>query len=95
MNGEKIILTPEEAESLLPDGDTVHNYLNPNAGLMMGCDFSRENAVEALRKAVQIEIGGDGCKAMGHALVVWDTKQSYSFFEAEKGRVTDMEIAKG
>ncbi len=95
MDAEKITLTPDEAESLLPEGDTVHNYLNPGAGLMMGCDFSRESAVEALSKAVQIEIGGDGCKGMGHALVVWDTEKSYSFFEADKGRVAEMEAAKG
>ena len=90
-DGRKTILTPEEAETLLPGGDIVHNYLNPSAGMFLGCDFSREETTKALRNAVRIEIGGDACKKMGHALVVWDTDQHYSFFAADKDRVAELE----
>ena len=47
-----------------------------------------------LRSAVQIEIGGDACKDIGHALVVWDTGRHYSFFEADKDRVAKIEAKK-
>lgn len=62
MSDQKIILTPEQAESLLCDGPTVHNYVNPSPGMFLGCDFDRENAIAAFHKAKSIELGGENCK---------------------------------
>ena len=93
VDGTPVTLTPEDAESLLIDGnEVVHNFVA--SGMMIGCDYSRENAVAAFRRAVRIEIGGDNCKAMGHALIVWDRDDHCSFFEADKEKVAAFEAAR-
>ncbi len=94
MSDEKILLTAEEAISLLPEGPYVHNYKNPGVGLMIGIDFERDSAEECIRNAVQCEIGGPGCKSMKHALVVWKTERDLSFFETDMAKVEAMEQAK-
>ncbi len=91
---DKTILTPEEAESLLAEGDTVHNYANPGPGMMVGCDYERADAIAAIKAASLLEIGGPGCKAMRHALVVHDKNGRYTFFETDAAKVAAMEDAK-
>lgn len=91
---DKVIITPAEAESLLADREYVHNYVNPSAGMFVGCDYERANAIEAFHKAKQIELGGENCKHMKHPLVVWDTDKHYSFFEADMDKVAAFEAAR-
>jgi hypothetical protein len=91
---DKIILTADEAISLLPAGDDVHNYVNNIPGIFIGCDFSRADAEKHIRSAVQCEIGGSGCKGMKHALVVWATNNRMSFFATDMAKVEEMERAK-
>ena len=94
MTEEKILLTADEAISLLPDGDYVHNYLNPNSGLFLGCDFEREDAEKHIRAAVQREIGGPSCQRMKHGLVVWKTEKELSFFETDMDKLKAFEDAR-
>lgn len=93
MSDDKIIITPAEAESLLAGGEYVHNFVDLS-GMLVGCDFERVNAVEAFKKAVQIEIGGDGCKSLKHPLVVWDREDHFSFFAADMDKVAAFEKAR-
>lgn len=90
MSDERLIITPKQAATLLPDGEYIHNFANPN-GMMIGCDFERSDAIKALNSAKQIEIGGDQCKSMNHALVVWDSEKRYTFFATDADRVEEME----
>jgi hypothetical protein len=94
MSDERIILTPEEAESILVDGEYVHNYANPGAGIFIGCDFERDGAIEAIKKAAQLEIGGDNCKRMGHGLVVWTTENRPLFFATDAEKLTALEASR-
>lgn len=89
----KLLLTPEEAESLLRPGATIHNFVQAGF-VVLGCDFSREKAIEALKSALQIEIGGNGSKSMGHPIVVWDREDHHSFFEADMEKVAAFEAAR-
>jgi hypothetical protein len=90
----KIILTVDEALGLLRDGQYVHNYRNPSAGMFIGCDWDREEAERAIRNAHALELGGDNCKRMKHALVVWESKNDLSFFETDVDKVSSLEAAK-
>jgi hypothetical protein len=90
MSDEKILLSAEEAISLLPDRKYVHNYVNPSSGMMIGCDLERSEAEDHIRKAVQREIGGPECQAMKHGLVVWNTETHLSFFETDMDRLNAM-----
>lgn len=94
MTDEKIILTADEAISLLPPGKYVHNYLNPSAGMFLGCDFDRDDAEKHIRDAVQIEIGGENCQRMKHGLVVWSAENKLSFFETNMDKLAAMEREK-
>jgi hypothetical protein len=93
-NDDKLIISADEAIGLLPDGDTIHNYANPASGLMLGVDYEREDAIRHFRNALSIEIGGDGCKAMMHPLVVWDSATHYTFFEADMNKVAAFEATR-
>lgn len=92
MSDERILLTAEQAEAMLPEGETVHNYRNP-AGMMIGCDWERDAVILALRAAQSIEIGGPACKAMRHPLVVFGPDGRHSFFEADMAKVEAHEAA--
>jgi hypothetical protein len=89
----KVILTAEEAESLLPEGDYVHNYKGGGA-ILLGVDYGRAEAVAAFKAAHMIEIGGPSCKAMRHPLAVWKTPKDVSFFEADMAKVEAFEAAR-
>lgn len=94
MSDEKMMLTPEEAISLLPDGEHVHNYVNPAAGMFIGCDYDRADAEEHIKKAIQREIAGPGCQGMKHGLAVWSDNKRVSFFETDMPKLKAMEAVK-
>lgn len=90
---DKFLLTPAEAESLLADGEYIHNYIG--GGMMViGRDYSRTEAVEAFNAAKSIEIGGPSCKAMRHPIAVFDANDRLSFFEADMTKVEAFEAAR-
>ena len=92
MSDDRILLTADEAISLLPEGEYVHN--TTGGMIMIGCDYSRESAEKSLREAVQIEIGGPMCKAMRHPLVTWDSPHHCTFFEADMDKVAAFEASR-
>lgn len=93
MSDDKVILTAEQAEAMLPEGQYVHNFVNPGMNMMVGCDYDRADAIAALKTAVQIELGGEHCMRMKHPIVVWDSKKHLSFFEADMAKVEAFEAA--
>jgi hypothetical protein len=92
MSADRLIITPEQAETVLPEGEYIHNFKNP-VGMFVGCDYERDDAIAALRNAEQIEIGGYQCKAMKHGLVVWKTDSDYSFFATDADSLEKLEAA--
>ena len=83
MTDDKIILTAEQAESLLPDGDEIHTFRNPNAAMLIGADWGRDELLKVIQ-ASQCEIGGEQCRNSGHGLVVWTDKNNPLFVETRK-----------
>jgi len=77
----RLFLTPDEAVSILPDGEYVHN--TTGGPIMIGVDYRHANAVKALREAYKIEVGGPVCRRMGHPLVMWDSPKHCTFFQAD------------
>jgi hypothetical protein len=89
----KLIITVEEAISVLSDDDTVHNFAQAGP-MLIGVDYDRDQAIDALRGAIQIEISGPAARGMGHGLAVWSDKTSVSFFEADPEKLDALERAK-
>ena len=91
-----IIQTPEEAISLLAEGEIVHNYANQTHGMFIGIDYSRADAEQHIRDAFAREIAGPHCKRMKHALAVWknDGDRRPTFFETDSAKIEAMESIK-
>lgn len=62
------ILTIEQAIDILPQNDKIHCFVNAEFGLI-GADWDKEKVVETLKEAEFVEIGGEQCKALKHALI--------------------------
>jgi hypothetical protein len=90
MSDTKIILTPDQAESLLPPGERVHGFVNPPWGFV-GCDSSRKAVVRLIREARLLEIGGERAKRMKHALVVHPREGGCKLFATDMERVKAVE----
>lgn len=86
---DRFIITADEAESLLPEGEYIHTIAGGRR-LILGCDWSREGAVKALREAVQIELGGPE----RHPIIVWDTETHHYFFQADMDKVDALEASR-
>ena len=73
----RIFLTPEQAISLLPEGDIIHTQVGGAIGVMIGADWDREEIIEKINGAYLREIAGPIARSMGHALVLFPAKECY------------------
>ncbi len=90
---DPVFLTPVQAESLLADGEYVHNFTSGGAALV-GCDYMRADTIKAFNAAKEIEISGGTSYAMGHPLAVLDANDRRSFFAADMEKVRAFEKAR-
>ena len=90
MSDTKLILTPDQAESLLPAGERIHGFVNPPWGFVE-CDSSRKDVVRLIREARLLEIGGERAKRMKHALVVHAREGGCKLFATDMERVKAVE----
>jgi hypothetical protein len=90
---EVVLLTPQEAVSLLLPGGTVHVYVNPTSGVLVGADWDRSVAIETIESATEIQIGGDACRGAGHGLVVIHSRIAH-FFECDRDKINALEAQK-
>jgi hypothetical protein len=69
---DKIYLTKEQAISALPKSKLIHTFTNPS-GMLVGCDISRKSLISQINNSREneLEIGGDTCKRLKHALVLY------------------------
>lgn len=86
---DKLVLTAEQAIALLPDGEYVHNFAQGGMALI-GCDYSREDAISALNAASLIEMAGPSAMALEHPIATWDPNDRLTFFAADMDRVEAM-----
>jgi hypothetical protein len=66
---DRKFLTPEAAEAMLPDGDTVHTILNGTPGVLIGADWDRQNVLDLFR-TYKPEIAGPMARGMNHGIAV-------------------------
>ena len=88
-SNKRVFLSYEEAEAMLPDGDTIHTFAG--GGMMLiGADWSRKDVLE-LFKTGKPELAGDMATSMGHGLVAFlkvdeenDTKSDPRFIATKE-----------
>lgn len=86
---ERVFLTYEEAEAMLPDGDTIHTFAG--GGMMLiGADWDRKSVLE-LFKTGKPELAGEMATSMGHGIVAFlrvdeenDTKSEPRFIQTKE-----------
>ena len=79
---DRVFLTYEEAIALLPDGDTIHTFLNPAVDVLLGADWSRESILRGLRDG-KPQLAGEYAIRAGHGLVFM-YKDEYIFVETRQ-----------
>ena len=88
-------LTVEEALYCVGDKKQIHTFINAPFGLI-GADWSRENLVEKLENAQDIQIGGEACRNMGHGIVLFPQgakKQSdFYFIECDNEKLSELDV---
>lgn len=86
----KLFLTLEQAIDILPKEEQIHCFINATFGLI-GADWKKEKVTETLSNADSIVIGGEQCKALGHALVCVPKGAKYQsdlyFFESRVDKI--------
>jgi hypothetical protein len=86
---ERRYITPDEAISLLPDGDEIHTFID--SGCLIGADWSREEIIDKISSSDVREITGPAARGMGHGLVVYNKSAKYQsdllFIETDKARL--------
>ena len=91
MKEEDLILTPGQAESLLSDDEYIHTFRNAGFALV-GADWEKDELVKEIKKC-KCEIGGSGCRGMGHGLVIWTSDSDPLFVETRKNAPEEFEEA--
>lgn len=85
MNDDKpILLTPDEAIAMLPEGEWIHTFRNPGVNLLIGADWDRDDLLVAIRCSCSRQVGGPMCCGMNHGLVIWHDKRQL-YIECRKG----------
>lgn len=70
----------------MPKGKTVHVYCNPN-GMLIGADWDLKDVHSEFESHPDsIEIGGEMCRRMGHAIVVHRNDGPW-FFANDKAKL--------
>ena len=92
------ILTPAQAEALLPDGDLIHTFYNL-AVMLVGADWLRDQVLDKLNETgVMIELTGEQARKTGHGMCVHPNKDQYYqsdilFIETDEEKIKRFEEA--
>ena len=91
---KKKFLTKGQALSVLPDGETIHTFLNPGFGLV-GADWSREDIIEKIQNSDIIELTGEMARSTGHGMCAYNNDTRYHddilFIETDEERPAALE----
>lgn len=85
----RVILTKEQAISALKPGDRIHTFLSGGM-IMIGADWDRKDALEAIEQSKLIELSGDNARAMGHGLCMLHNGRYY-FVESNEQVLAEIE----
>ena len=89
----KYFLTYEQAEELLPEGETVHTFYN-NGPILAGADWGRDEIIDKLKKSDHIELTGESARGMGHGMCAYNEGATLSdvlFIETDEKKVAALE----
>ena len=86
-------INPEDAINLLPEGETVHTFLNSGMCLV-GADWDREELIDKIRSVGYREITGSMARSMNHGLALWsagDKRGDVLFVETDMDKLNKLD----
>jgi len=86
MSSDRLTIPFEEAVKLLPEGESIHTFMNPAAAVLVVADWSRARILQVLHQAEEIHVTGEQAQAMGHGLCV-KFKGDWLFIKAAEYQV--------
>jgi len=71
----RVQLTPEQAEAMLPDGNYIHTFISSRPGMMLGADWERAEILKRFADKEQQppELAGPMAQALDHGICVWQS----------------------
>ena len=79
------LLTYDEAVALLPDGDTIHTFLDGGLAII-GADWKRSQVLELLEATDRREVTGPSAQGYGHGLAAYRADGVPVFIETRKAQ---------
>ena len=76
MSDRKRYLSAEEAESILPEGEDIHTFIQQGM-MFFGADWSREDIIDKIQKSEIRELTGPAARRMKHGLVLYNKNAKY------------------
>ena len=67
---DKVLLSIEDALAMLDGKEEVHAFVNPSAGILLGADWSRNDAEIYIAAAESRELAGEQAQKAKHGLAV-------------------------
>lgn len=67
---ERVVLSPVEAEAMLPEGEMIHTFRQAGYALI-GADWKRSEIIKAFQTR-KPELSGEQATAMKHGIVFFD-----------------------
>lgn len=86
-------INPEDAINLLPEGETVHTFLNSGMCLV-GADWDRGELIDKIRSVGYREITGSMARSMNHGLALWsagDKRGDVLFVETDMDKLNKLD----
>lgn len=74
-DNERKVLTRQEADAMLKEGDRVHTF-SGSGGLIIGCEVAREQILK-LADGGRVELAGPSAAAMRHGIAYNDGGKWY------------------
>jgi len=86
MSDDKVILSPTQAKSLLSKDKNTHTFRD-GGGIIIGADWDTKSIIEEIEGGKKCEIGGEGCRGMGHGLIIWTSDSDPLFVEVDEAKL--------
>lgn len=79
-------ITPDEAISLLNEGNYIHTFRQLANGIIVGCDWKRKRIISHFRSSPgKIQIAGPASRGMKHGIVTEDN--GFLFIETNEEKL--------
>lgn len=86
----KYQLSTSEAIDLLPTGKTIHTFMSPTGGVLIGADWDSEDVVKLVTEC-ETQLSGSMAKGMKHGMAAFKPNVGFIFIETNMNKLEELE----